>query len=56
MLEQVLDDHPLPQPECLTGQGDNPVEYYHPNGPADPAPFDAAAINRRLHQLAAERF
>ena len=49
VLEKVLGEHPLPQPECLTGQGDNP-DY-----PADPVPFDAAAINKLLHKLATKR-
>jgi Plasmid pRiA4b ORF-3-like protein len=53
VLEKVHDDHPLPHPECLTGQGDNPIEYYDPDDPADPVPFDAAAINKRLNKLAA---
>jgi hypothetical protein len=50
VLEQVLGDHPLPQPECLTGQGDNPIEYYDPDDPADPVPFDVTgAVCRDRH-------
>ena len=52
VLEAVLDDHPLPHPECIAGQGDNPIEYYDPDDPADPEPFDAVAINKRLRKLA----
>jgi hypothetical protein len=52
VLEKVLHDHPLPQPECVTGKGDNPIEYYDPDDPEEPVPFDAEAINKRLHQLA----
>jgi hypothetical protein len=52
VLEKVLDDHPLPHPECVTGQGDNPIEYYDPDDPDGPAPFDATAINTRLRKLA----
>jgi hypothetical protein len=52
VLEKVLDDHPLPHPECRTGQGDNPIEYYDPDDPADPVPFDGAAINELLNGLA----
>lgn len=55
VLEKILDEHPLPQPECLTGQGDNPIEYYDPDYPEDPVPFDAAAINKLLHKLATPR-
>jgi Plasmid pRiA4b ORF-3-like protein len=53
VLERVLDGHPLSQPECLTGQGDNPIEYYDPDDPEDAVPFDAEAINKLLHKLAA---
>lgn len=52
MLEKIRTGHPLPHPECLTGHGDNPIEYYDPDDPADPVPFDAAAINELLHKLA----
>jgi hypothetical protein len=52
MLEKVLDDHPLPHPECLTGQGDQPIEYYYPEDPVDPVPLDVAAINKLLKKLA----
>lgn len=51
VLEKVLDDHPLPHPECLTGQGDNPIEYYDPDDPDDPVPFDVTAINKVLNEL-----
>ncbi len=54
VLEKVLDDHPLPHPECLTGQGDNPIEYYDPDDPEDPVPFDVTAINKVLNKLATE--
>jgi Plasmid pRiA4b ORF-3-like protein len=56
VLERVLDGHPLSQPECLTGLGDNPIEYYDPDDPEDAVPFDAEAINKLLHKLAAERY
>ena len=56
VLEKVLDDHPLPHPECLTGQGDNPIEYYDPDDPADPVHFDVAAINKLLNKLATEGY
>jgi hypothetical protein len=52
VLEKVLTDHPLTHPECHTGEGDNPTEYYDPDDPADPVPFDAEAINKILHKLA----
>ena len=55
VLEKVRDDHPLPQPECVTGRGHNPIEYYDPDDPADPVPLDAAAINKLLHKMATER-
>lgn len=51
LLEKVLDEHPEP-PECVAGQGDNPIEYYDPDDPTDPVPFNAEAINKRLRQLA----
>jgi hypothetical protein len=38
--------------ECLSGQGDNPIEYYDPDEQADPVPLDVAAINKRLNKLA----
>jgi hypothetical protein len=44
-LEKVIHERPLPQPECVTGKGDNPIEYYDPEEPEDPVPFDAEAIN-----------
>lgn len=52
VLEKVRDDHALPHPECLTGQGDNPIEYYDPDDPTDPVPFDVTAINKVLNELA----
>jgi hypothetical protein len=52
VLEKVLADHPLAHPECLTGEGDNPIEYYDPDDPEDPVPFDAEAINKMLHKMA----
>lgn len=55
-LEKVLDDHPLPQPECLGGRGDNPIEYYDPDDPADPEPLDVEAINKRLKAWAQARY
>jgi hypothetical protein len=51
VLEKVLHEHPLPQPECVAGTGDNPIEYYDPDEPEEPVPFDAEAINKRLHKL-----
>jgi len=54
LLEKVLDQHPR-QPECVAGQGDNPIEYYDPEDPADPVPFDAEAINKVLRGLATAR-
>jgi hypothetical protein len=51
-LEKVLDDHPLPRPECVGGKGGDPIEYYDPDDPEEPAPFDLAAINERLHKVA----
>ena len=55
LLEKVVHDQPLPQPECVTGKGDNPIEYYDPDDPdnsEEPVPFDSEAINKRLHKLA----
>jgi hypothetical protein len=52
VLEKVLRDHPLPRPECVAGKGDHPIEYYDPDEPEDPVPFDAEAINRVLYKLA----
>jgi hypothetical protein len=52
MLEKVLRDHPLPRPECVAGKGDHPIEYYDPDEPEDPVPFDAEAINKVLYKLA----
>jgi hypothetical protein len=51
VLEKVLDDHPLSYPECVTGKGDNPIEYYDPDDPAEPSPFDIEAVNKRLRKL-----
>lgn len=51
VLEKVLHEHPLPQPECVAGNGDNPIEYYDPDEPEEPVPFDAESINKRLHKL-----
>jgi hypothetical protein len=51
LLEKVLKDHPLPHPECVASQGDNPIEYYDPDDPTDPVPFDAVAVNKVLHKL-----
>jgi len=51
-LEKVLDDHPLPRPECVAGKGGDPIEYYDPDDPEEPAPFDVAAINERLRKVA----
>lgn len=55
VLEAVLDGHPLPHPECTAGLGDNPIEYYDPDDPQDPEPFDAAAVNNRLRKLTTSR-
>lgn len=51
-LEKVLPERPLPQPEFVTGKGDNLIEYYDPDDPEEPVSFDAEAINKRLHKLA----
>lgn len=51
VLEKVLEDHPLPHPECVASQGDNPIEYYDPDDPDDPVPFDAVAVNKVLREL-----
>ncbi|MEC3978733.1 plasmid pRiA4b ORF-3 family protein [Amycolatopsis sp. H20-H5] len=51
VLEKVLDDHPLSHPECLIGQGDHPIEYYDPDDPTDPVPFDVTAVNKTLNEL-----
>jgi hypothetical protein len=53
-LEKILDEHPLPRPECVAGKGGDPIEYYDPDDPEEPAPFDAAAINERLHKAAVQ--
>lgn len=47
-LEEALNQHPHAYPECLTGKGDNPVEYYDP---ADPDPLDVGTVNERLRRL-----
>jgi len=54
LLEKVLDEQ-VRQPECVAGRGDNPIEYYDPDDPADPVPFDAEAINKALRGLATTR-
>jgi hypothetical protein len=51
VLEKVLHERPLTHPECLTGKGDNPIEYYNLDYPEEPVLFDAEAINKRLHKL-----
>ena len=51
MLEKVLDEHALSHPECVTGKGDNTIEYYDPDDPTDPAPLDVGAVNTRLRLL-----
>ncbi len=51
VLEKVLEDHPLSHPECVSSQGDNPIEYYDPDDPQDPVPFDAVAVNKVLRKL-----
>jgi hypothetical protein len=51
VLEKVLEDHPLPHPECVASKGDNPIEYYDPDDPQDPVPFDAVAVNKVLRKL-----
>jgi hypothetical protein len=51
-LEKVLDDQPLSRPECVGGKGGDPIEYYDPDDPEEPGPFDAAAINERLNKMA----
>jgi hypothetical protein len=52
MLEKILHEQDLSQAECVAGKGGDPVEYYDPEDPEEPAPFDAAAINERLHKVA----
>lgn len=37
---------------CVTGQGDAPVEDWHPDCGRDTTPYDLAAINRRLSGVA----
>jgi Plasmid pRiA4b ORF-3-like protein len=51
VLEKVLADHPLAHPEVLTGEGDNPIEYYNPDEPEDAVPFDVEAVNKVLREL-----
>ncbi|HEY5855112.1 MAG TPA: plasmid pRiA4b ORF-3 family protein [Aldersonia sp.] len=50
LLEQTIDGHPG-HLECVGGKGADPIEYYDPDDPEDPAPFDADAIDRRLGEL-----
>ncbi|GAB1515062.1 hypothetical protein [Actinophytocola sp. KF-1] len=35
----------------LTGEGDNPIEYYDQEDPVDPEPLDVGAVNTRLRHL-----
>jgi hypothetical protein len=35
-------------PRCLSFSGDNPVEYWNEDEPADPGPFDLAMVNAAL--------
>jgi len=35
-------------PRCLSFSGDNPVEYWNEDEPADPEPFDMAKVNATL--------
>ena len=35
-------------PRCLSFSGDNPVEYWNEDEPADPEPFDMAEVNAAL--------
>ena len=35
-------------PRCLSFSGDNPVEYWSEDEPADPEPFEMAEVNRAL--------
>jgi hypothetical protein len=51
VLEKILADHPLAHPEVLTGEGDNPIEYYNPDEPEDAVPFDVEAVNTVLCKL-----
>jgi hypothetical protein len=51
LLEKIL-HRQIRQPECVAGRGDNPIEYYDLEDPADPVPFDAEAINTLLRGLA----
>jgi hypothetical protein len=50
-LERVLNDHPLERPECVTGKGGDPIEYYDPDEHEEPSPFDVAAIYERLRKV-----
>lgn len=54
LLEQTIDDHPG-HLECVGGKGANPIEYYDPDDPEDPVPFDADAIGLRLGKLSRAR-
>ena len=38
-------------PRCLSFSGDNPVEYWNDDEPADPEPFDMAKVNVTLADL-----
>lgn len=51
VLEKVLDEHALPHPRCVTGQGDNPIEYYDPDDPEEAIPLDVVAVNTLLRQV-----
>jgi hypothetical protein len=35
-------------PRCLSFSGDNPVEYWNEDEPADPEPFDMVEVNAAL--------
>ena len=39
----------------MGGKGANPIEYYDPDDPEDPVPFDADAIGLRLGKLSRAR-
>lgn len=50
LLEKVLHEH-LRQPQCVAGRDDNSIEYYDPEDPAAPVPFDTESIIKLLRGL-----
>lgn len=48
-LEKVIERRPgQSYPVCVSFRGDSPVEYFLPEDPQEPVPFDLAAVNRLL--------